>query len=165
MVNPPIETGFHFAQINVARARAPLDDPLLADFVAQLDEINALADRSPGFVWRLQDETGSATDIQVEDDPLLIVNMSVWESREALFDYAYKSGHRQVLSRRKEWFERLETPSLALWWVPVGIQPTLEDGLERLGHLARHGPSAQAFTFNTCFPAPRAATDRAAAAS
>ncbi len=147
------------------RARAPLEDPLLADFMAQLDEINALADQSPGFVWRLQDETGSATDIQVEEDPLLIVNMSVWESREALFDFVYKSGHIQVLSRRKEWFERLETPSLALWWAPVGIPPTLEDGLERPEYLARHGPSARAFTFNTCFPAPGAATDRAAAAS
>ena len=165
MVNPPIETGFHFSQINVARARAPLEDPILADFIAQLDEINALADRSSGFVWRLQDETGSATDIQVEDDPLLIVNMSVWESQEALFDFVYKSGHMPVLSRRKEWFERLETPSLALWWAPVEILPTLEDGLERLEYLARHGPSARAFTFKSCFPAPRAATDRAAAAS
>ncbi len=149
----------------MARARAPLTDPLLADFFAQLDEINALADRSPGFVWRLQDETGSAADIQVEEDPLLIVNMSVWESQEALFDFVYKSGHIQVLSRRKEWFERLATPYLALWWAPVGILPTLEDGLERLKYLARHGPSARAFTFKTFFPAPRAATDRATAAS
>ena len=165
MVNPPIETGFHFSQINVARARAPLEDPILADFIAQLDEINALADRSPGFVWRLQDESGSATDIQVEDDPLLIVNMSVWESQEALFDFVYKSGHMPVLSRRKEWFERLDTPSLALWWAPVEILPSLEDGLERLEYLARHGPSARAFTFKTCFPAPSDAADRATAIS
>ena len=165
MVSDPIQTRFHLAQINIARAVAPVTDPRLADFVAQLDAINALADRSPGFVWRLQTDTGNATDIEVGDDPRLLVNMSVWESHDALFDFVYKSGHLQILARRKEWFERLATPSLALWWAPVGILPTLEDGLERLEYLARHGPSARAFTFKTFFPTPRAATDRATAAS
>ncbi len=165
MVSDPIQTGFHFAQINMARARASLEDPLLADFFAKFDEINALADRSPGFVWRLQTDAGDATDIEVGGDPRLIVNMSVWESPDALFDYVYKSGHLRVLSRRTEWFERLETPAVALWWIPVGTLPAIEDGLERLEYLARHGPSARAFTFKTCFPAPSAAADRATAIS
>ncbi len=149
----------------MARAIAPLTDPRLADFVALLDEINALADQSPGFVWRLQTETGNATDIKVGDDPRLIVNMSLWESLEALTDYVYKSGHLRVLSRRKEWFERLDTPSIALWWIPVGAPPTVEDGLERLNHLARHGPSERAFTFKAGFPAPSRAADRDTAIS
>jgi hypothetical protein len=149
-----MHTEFHFAQINLARARAPLTDPLLTDFVDLLDEINALADRSPGFVWRLQSESGNATDFEIGGDPQLIANMTVWESPEALFDYVYKSGHLRVLSRRTEWFERLKTPSLALWWVPVGMVPTLEEGLERLDHLASHGPSERAFTFKNRFPAP-----------
>ena len=101
-MSDPISTGFHVAQINMARARASLEDPLLADFVAQLDAINALAEQSPGFVWRLQTESGNATDIEVGGDPRLIVNMSVWESPDALLDYVYKSGHLRVLGRRKE---------------------------------------------------------------
>lgn len=165
MVSEPIPTGFHVAQINMARARESLADPRLADFVAQLDEINALADRSPGFVWRLQSESGNATDIEVGGDPRLIVNMSVWESPDALFDYVYKSGHLRVLSRRKEWFERLETPAVALWWIPVGTRPTVEDGLERLDHLARHGPTERAFTLKTRFPASTNLADPVAAES
>ncbi len=125
MVSDPIQTRFHLAQINIARAVAPVTDPRLAGFVAQLDAINALADRSPGFVWRLQTDTGNATDIEVGDDPRLIVNMSVWESHDALFDFVYKSGHLQVLARRKEWFQRLETTSLALCWSPVDALPAL----------------------------------------
>jgi hypothetical protein len=165
VVSDPIQTGFHFAQINIARARAPLTDPLLADFFAKFDEINALADGSPGFVWRLQTETGDATDIEVGGDPRLIVNMSVWESPDALFDYVYKSGHLRVLSRRTDWFERLETPSVALWWIPVRTLPTVEDGLERLDQLARHGPTERAFTFKTRFPAPTGLADRVTAES
>ena len=144
----------------MARAQATLTDPRLAEFVAQLDEINALADRSHGFVWRLQTDAGNATDIKVSDDPRLIVNMSVWESLDALTACVYKSGHLRVLSRRKEWFERLDTPSIALWWIPAGAPPTLEDGLERLDHLARHGPSERTFTFKAAFQAPVGAADQ-----
>ncbi len=160
MVSDPLPTRFHLAQINMARAYASLTDPRLADFVAQLDAINALAARSPGFVWRLRTDVGNATDMEVGDDPRLIVNMSVWESQDALFDYVYKSGHLQVLARRTAWFERLDTPSMALWWTPVGTPPTPEDGLERLDHLARHGPSERAFTFKARFPAPSGRADR-----
>ncbi len=165
MVSPPARPRFHLAQINMARAQAPLTDPRMADFVAQLDEINALADCSPGFVWRLQSDAGNATDIEVGDDPRLIVNMSLWESPEALFDYVYRSGHHQVLARRREWFVRLDTPAIALWWVPAGAPPSLEEGLERLDHLARHGPSERAFTFKARFPAPSGAADRITAIS
>ena len=159
MVNTSIPTGFHLAQFNMARGRAPLEDPLLADFVDLLDEINALADRSPGFVWRLQSESGNAADFEVGGDPQIIANMSVWEGPDALFDYVYKSGHIRVLSRRKEWFERSDTPSMVLWWIPVGTVPTLDDGLERLAHLTRYGPSARAFTFKTRFPVPSGVAD------
>ncbi len=160
MVSEAAQARFHLAQINMARARAPLTDPRLAEFMAQLDEINALAERSPGFVWRLQTDDGDATGIEVGGDPRLLVNMSVWESPDALFDYVYKSGHLPVMSRRKEWFERLETPSLALWWVPVGVPPTLEEGLERLDRLARNGPGERAFTFKAHFPAPTGTSAR-----
>lgn len=147
---------WHLAQINVARALAPLDDPVMADFVARLDAVNALADRSPGFVWRLQDESGNATDIPATDDPLVIVNMSVWASVEALFDFVYRSGHKAVLTRRREWFERYDGPHMALWWVEAGHRPTVAEGLARLERLAENGPSADAFTFRQRFPAPEA---------
>ena len=146
-------TGYHLAQLNVARALAPLDDPLLAGFMARLDDINALADRSPGFVWRLQSETGNATDIQATKDPCLLVNLSLWESLESLFDYVYRSGHAEVMRRRKEWFEPRRGPHLVLWWVPAGRLPTVEEALERLDRLRREGPTAEAFTFKERFPA------------
>ena len=165
MVNSPTKTGFHLAQFNLARARAPLTDPLLADFVDLLDEINALADRSPGFVWRIQTDSGNATDFEIGGDPQLIANMSVWESPDALFDYVYKSGHIRVLSRRKEWFERSNAPNMVLWWVPVGVPPTLDEGLERLEYLTRHGPSPRAFTFKARFPAPSGVAELATANS
>ena len=145
---------FHLAQINVARALEPLDSPRLADFMASLDRINALADATPGFVWRLQSESGNATDIQAGDDPLLIVNLSVWETREALFDFVYKSGHAPVMARRRAWFEKPARASLALWWVPAGHRPSLEEALARLERLDAQGPGPEAFTFKVWFPAP-----------
>ncbi len=148
---------FHLAQLNIARALAPLDDPLMADFVAALDRINALAEASPGFVWRLQDESGNATEIRAFDDPLVIVNLSVWESVEALFDYVYKGGHAGVLARRRGWFEKAEGPHLALWWVPAGHRPDVFEARERLARLEKKGPSAEAFTFGRRFPAPNRA--------
>jgi hypothetical protein len=147
-------TAWHLAQVNIARAQAPLDDPLLADFMAKLDAVNALAERSPGFVWRLQDDTGNATDIQAFDDPRMIVNMSVWDSLETLFDFTYRTAHTGVLARRREWFERLGGPHLALWWMPAGTLPSVTEAKERLAHLAQHGPTARAFTFKQRFLAP-----------
>jgi len=133
---------------------APLDDPLLADFMAQLDAVNALAERTPGFVWRLKSDSGNATDIRAFDDPLMIVNMSVWESPDALFAFTYKTAHTKVMNRRKEWFESLPGPHMVLWWVPAGTRPTVEEAKQRLDYLAIHGPTAAAFTFKVRFPAP-----------
>jgi hypothetical protein len=147
-------TGWHLAQLNVARALAPLEDPLLADFMAALDGVNALAESSPGFVWRLKAEDGNATSIRVNEDPRLIVNMSIWESVEALFDFAYRSDHTRIMARRREWFEKPSGAYMALWWVPSGHRPSLEEALLRLQRLDREGPTTQAFTFKSRFPAP-----------
>ncbi len=145
---------WHLAQANIARAVAPMDDPAMADFMAQLDTINALADRSPGFVWRLQSGSGNATDIAVTDDPLVILNMSVWESADALFDYVYRTAHTPVMARRREWFEKPSKPHLVLWWVRAGHRPSVEEALDRLEMLADRGPTPDAFTFKRRFPAP-----------
>ena len=144
----------HIAQLNIARAKAPLDAPLLADFVAQLDTVNALAEASPGFVWRLKSDSGNATDIHAYDDPLMIVNMSVWESIARLFDFAYRTSHTKVMNRRKEWFDPLPGPHMVLWWIPAGTVPTVEEAKRRLDYLAVHGPTATAFTFKVRFPLP-----------
>ena len=142
--------GFHLAQVNVARMRAPLDSPLMADFVAALEPINALADAAPGFVWRLQADGGDSTSIRAFDDDAILINMSVWSSIDALIDFVYRSGHTAVMRRRKEWFERIST-YLALWWTPAGEIPTLFDARERLDHLAAHGPTPYAFNFRRRF--------------
>jgi hypothetical protein len=153
---------FHLAQINVARALAPLDDPKLAGFVARLDDINALADRSPGFVWRLQSDSGNATDIQVSEDPQFIVNMSVWQDLDALFAYVYRSDHLQVMAQRRQWFEKPAGAFMALWWLPAGTLPSVENGLARIELLERSGPTPQAFTFKQPFDADGRRSDRAA---
>lgn len=148
--------GFHLAQINVGRFLAPVDDPRIADFVANLDCINALAESQPGFVWRLTGEGNDATDIKPDaDDPLLAVNLSVWEGLDPLAAFVYRTAHREVMRRRREWFEAMET-YMALWWVPEGHQPSVEEGMARLASLARLGPSPESFTFRYPFPAPGA---------
>jgi hypothetical protein len=147
-------TTYHIAQINIARMLAPIDDPVLADFVAQLQPINALAEKSPGFVWRLQSESGDATSIKVYEDDMIIVNLTVWESPDALRGYVYKSAHREVLRDRKRWFEKFDGPYYALWWIPAGHLPTTDEGKERLEYLRTHGDSAYAFSFKNLFPAP-----------
>jgi len=149
--------GWHLAQYNIARLKAPLDDPLLADFVANIDPINALGDRSPGFVWRHQTEEGNSTAVRPRPDKMIIINFTVWESVEALYDFAFKSGHLDVFRRRREWFEHLSYPFAVLWWIPSGHIPTVEEAEERLRHLTEHGPTPHAFTFKQRFPAPDAA--------
>lgn len=146
--------GHHIAQLNVARAVAPFDDPRMVDFVDLLDEVNRLAERSPGFVWRLQGPSGNSTDLNVGDDPLVIVNLTVWESAEDLLAYTYRSDHRLVFARRFEWFQRWGGPSVALWWQPAGRTPTVDDAFRRLRVLADHGPTPEAFTFKQRFSAP-----------
>ncbi len=150
----PRSPTFHLAQVNIARARYPLDDDKMAGFVTQLDSINALADAAPGFVWRLQDESGRATSFQPYDDPRIIINLSVWESVEALFDFVYKTDHSKVLRRRDDWFEKPQTPHMALWWTPADQRLSTLDGTTRLLHLRQYGPSGSAFTFKTRFPMP-----------
>ncbi|MFZ5721634.1 MAG: DUF3291 domain-containing protein [Pseudomonadota bacterium] len=147
-------TGLHLAQINVGRLRAPVDHPMIADFKANLDRINALADGSPGFIWRLVGEGGNATDIQPRaDDPLFAINMSVWTDLDALAGLVYRSAHRDIMRRRREWFEHMEV-YMALWWVPAGHTPSVEEGLAKVELLERLGPTPEAFTFKTPFPRP-----------
>lgn len=142
--------GMNIAQVNIAMAKAPLDSRQLAGFVAALEPINALADAAPGFVWRLQTEDGDATAIRGFGDDRLIVNMSVWESIDALASFVYRSGHLAVMRRRREWFQRVRL-HMTLWWVPVGLMPTVADAEERLAHLREHGPTPFAFTFKARF--------------
>lgn len=145
---------YHLAQVNIARARAPMDHPLMQGFVEQLAPINALAEASPGFVWRLQTEEGDATSIQAFDDPQIIVNLSLWESLEALRDYVYAGPHLELLKQRKEWMEKMPGPTLALWWLPAGRLPSLEDARQALRSLAEQGPTPAAFSFARPFAAP-----------
>jgi hypothetical protein len=141
----------HLAQLNVGRLRAPLDSPIIDDFRENLGPINALAEASPGYVWRLQDENGDATGIKVFDDELEIINLTVWESIEALADFTYRSAHVELLRRRRDFFEGATQPILCLWWIPEGTIPTAEDAVARLEHLRTHGPTPTAFTFRTRF--------------
>jgi hypothetical protein len=150
-------TGFHLAQVNVARLAAPLDSPQLADFVASLEPLNAIADTSDGFVWRLQTDAGDATALRIFDDDWIIVNMSVWESLEALRDYVYRSPHAAVLRRRQEWFEQMVEAHLALWWIEAGSLPTVSDAEERLLTLRAEGPTPHAFTLKEPYPLRRPA--------
>lgn len=142
---------YHLAQINIARMLAPIDDPIMAEFVAQLAPVNALADQSPGFVWRLQTEAGDATSIKVYDDDFIIVNLTVWETVDALREFVYKSAHQRVLRDRKRWFERFDGPYYALWWIPDGQLPSIEEGKERLDYLRQQGDSEFAFSFKHVF--------------
>ncbi len=150
------EHRYHLAQVNVARMRAPLEDPLMQGFVDRLEPINAIADQAPGFVWRLQGEEGNATAVRAFEDERLIINMSVWTSIESLRAYVYRSGHTEPLRRRQEWFEEMEGPTSVLWWVPAGHIPTAVEAREALDRLCEQGPTAAAFTFKAPFPVPDA---------
>lgn len=143
---------YHLAQVNIARPLAPLDTPKLAEFVAQLAPVNALAEAAPGFIWRLVGDGGDATSIRV-DDPTIIVNMSVWETPEHLFEFVYKTVHAKVMARRREWFERMQT-FVVLWWIPAGHVPTVGEAMAKLALLEANGPSPEAFTFKQRYAAP-----------
>src|SRR5581483_11905595 len=145
-------SNYHIAQVNIGRVRAPLDDAIMAGFVNRLDDLNALADRSPGFVWRLQTSAGNATYFRpYENDDRILLNMSVWESIEALRQYVYKTAHAEMLRHRHEWFERFAGSYVALWWVPVGHRPSIDEAKKRIAHLDEHGPTEFAFTFKSTF--------------
>lgn len=142
------------AQINIGRIVAPLDDPRLADFLAQLDEVNALAEKTAGFVWRLQSDSGNATDIPYSDDPFELLNISVWQSIESLKQFTYGSRHLAVFRSRQNWFEKMALPHYCLWWVPDGHRPRVREGRERLEHYQKHGATPHSFWFSQCYPAP-----------
>lgn len=150
---------YELAQANIARARASIDSPVMAEFVALLEPINAIADASPGFVWRLQSDDGNATSIRVFDDDELLVNLSVWESVEQLRAFVFETRHLEVFQRRKEWFHRIAEAHLALWWIPAGQIPTVADAEKRITYLRVHGPTAYAFTLTDPFPAEEGLLD------
>jgi hypothetical protein len=153
---------WQLAQVNVAYALGGPDDPVMADFMAQLDEINALAERSPGFVWRYVTDSRDPGQRELAD-PRVLFNMSVWDSVESLHAYAYKTQHGNVFAARKKWFGEWKqhvaalpelgegAPFLALWWLPAGEVPTPQQGLEKLRLLGARGPHPQAFTFKRMF--------------
>lgn len=142
----------HIAQINIARMLFPIDSPDMASFVSRLDEINALADGAPGFVWRLQTPEGNATYLRPYEDERILVNMSVWESVDALKNFTYRTAHAELLRDRRNWFEHFAGAMLALWWVPAGHTPGVDEAKKRLEHLEKHGPTNFAFTFKTIHP-------------
>lgn len=145
----------HLAQLNIARMLAPdINHPIMADFVAQLDSINRLAEQSDGFIWRLKEENGNATDIQAFDDDRIIVNLSVWESPEQLQAFVFRSLHTEVMKDRRKWFEKSSEMTTVLWWIPAGHLPTVEEAKARLEHLNRHGSGPMAFTFRDSQPMP-----------
>jgi hypothetical protein len=135
----------NLAQLNVARLKYPFEDPRVADFAANLERVNGIAERSEGFVWRLKDEGGNAIDIRADEDPLFIVNMSVWRDPESLEKFVWNTVHRQFYRRRTEWFGLLGAQHLVMWWVDEGHEPTVDEAMERLAHLREHGDSNHAF--------------------
>jgi hypothetical protein len=152
---------FHVAQVNISLPIEPLDTPRLADFVAALEPVNALADVAPGFVWRLQTEDGNATAVRAFDDDRLIVNLTVWQSIEALGEFVFRTAHTDVMRRRREWFVPMREAMTVLWWIPAGTTPTVADAEQRLNHLREHGPTPYAFTFRAPFPSPDGAATSA----
>ncbi|AXG53866.1 hypothetical protein SLCG_2711 [Streptomyces lincolnensis] len=145
-------TAYELAQVNISRLRFPLDSPELKDFVDALDPVNASAEEADGYVWRLQSDGGDATDIKVFGDDWLIINLTVWRDTNALTAFMYQGQHREMLARRREWFERVQEAMTALWWVPTGHRPTVAEAESRLLHLRTNGPTPHAFTLRTSFP-------------
>ena len=148
-------SAYELAQLNVALMKEPLESPAMADFVANLDRINALAESSPGFLWRLKTEDGDATALRPLGEDTL-VNVSVWKDVESLNNYVYRSAHVEIMRRRKEWFERMREAWVVLWWVPKGHHPTVEEAIAKLDLLRAKGPTPEAFTFRNAYPAPDA---------
>jgi hypothetical protein len=155
MVHRPAAQDFHLAQVNIATLLAPLEDPRLAEFVANLDRINELAEAAPGFIWRLKGEGNDATSLRPFGENV-IVNMSVWEDTDHLFDFVYRTAHAPVMAKRRQWFAKPEGPFVVLWWIGAGHRPSIEEARQRLALLVRKGPNPLAFTLKQRFPAPGA---------
>lgn len=145
---------YYLAQMSISKALAPLDDPMMASFVEQLPVINGLADKTPGFVWRLQNEAGNSTTVRAYEDPSILMNMSLWESVPALKEFVYRGAHSIVYKDSRRWFSKIDGHVTVLWWVPKGQFPTPAEGVDRLSRLNREGPSPEAFSFQKPFPAP-----------
>lgn len=152
---PPPTGGYHLAQMNTARFFHSMDHPDMAGFVEMLDPVNHQADAADGFVWRLvDDDSNNATSITFYDDPLLLVNLSVWEDLDSLRTYVYRTNHGEMVKRRGEWADRMDEAHIVLWWVPAGHRPDVAEADAKLRHLREHGPTADAFTFGQNFPPP-----------
>ncbi|KAJ2960870.1 hypothetical protein NQZ79_g3877 [Umbelopsis isabellina] len=145
---------YQLAQVNVGLGLADIDDPIMAEFKNNLDNINGLAESSPGFVWRLKSDTGNATDIKVYDNDFALVNLSVWDDKDSLFEFVYKTAHKDFIRQRRLWFGKWDGPHMALWWIEKGCYPTEQDAKARLDYLAKNGPSPHAFTFRSIYPPP-----------
>jgi len=151
---------YQLAQLNIGIIRGAMDSPVMAEFAANLDRINALAEQTSGFIWRLQTEEGDATAIRPFENERILVNMSVWRDIGALSRYVYHSQHVAIMRRRREWFEPLGEAYLVLWWVTAGHRPSVAEAMARLDTLKAVGPTSHAFTFRHVFPAPDAAASR-----
>jgi hypothetical protein len=151
-------SAYELAQLNIGIIRGPMDSPVMAEFAANLERINALAERSPGFIWRLQTEAGDATALRPFEDQNMLLNMSVWRDLESLNAYVYRSAHSEIMRRRRDWFERMDKPFLVLWWLPRGHRPSIAEAVARLELLRSQGPTAAAFNFRSAFLAPDAAS-------
>ena len=149
----------YLAQMNIALMKAPIEDPVMTEFAAALNKVNAIADQSPGFIWRLQTSSGNAADIRAYADPRILVNLSVWQSVEHLKAYVYKSLHGDFFVRRRQWFEKWQGEHLGMWWIPAGHTPTVEEGKAKLEYLALHNNSAECFTVAKPYPPPTAAQE------
>ena len=149
-------SAYQLAQLNIGIIRAPMDSPIMAAFAANLERINVLAERSAGFVWRLQTPEGNATAIRPFENENMLINMSVWEDADSLRKFVYRSAHADILRRRAEWFEKISEAILVLWWVPRNHLPTVQEAIARLELLRRKGPHPAAFTFRETYPPPDA---------
>ena len=151
---------YHLAQLNIAKLQAPLDHPQLTEFVNNVDRINTLAEESPGFVWRniSNPDTGLDEAIQVFQDPMLIVHLSVWKSQDHLFNFTYQTAHVNIFRKRKQWFHKFEGRHMVCWYLQKGMIPTLQEAKDRLQHLEEHGETPFAFTFKKSFTVQEAAS-------
>ena len=149
-----LQSNYYLAQINIAKMKAPLDEPIMAEFANALDEVNRVAEQSPGFIWRLQTDSGNATELRAYSDPKILVNISVWQSVEQLKAYVYKSLHGDFFVRRRQWFEKHQGEHFAMWWIRVGHLPTMEEGKAKLEYLELHGDTAECFTFARPYLSP-----------
>ncbi|MBO0789530.1 MAG: DUF3291 domain-containing protein [Ktedonobacteraceae bacterium] len=145
---------YYIAEMNIGRIRAPYDDPIMAGYVKRRREMDTLARRSPGFIWRRTGPGSNAKETDLYEDQTIIANVSVWATIEDFANFVYKTGHQEVIDRGHEWFVSLDGPHYAMWWVPQGHLPSAEEARERLEYLRTYGETPYAFTFKRWFPSP-----------